>query len=270
MADMQASSKALEEELREAREENTRLKAANERLQKECKDAEELAERNLGAVQAANEELQQFAYAASHDLQEPLRSIATYAQLLERRYTLDAEASEYTHFIVDGVNRMNLLIRDLLTYSRTGHSPKRTMVDLGALVQWSMLNLQQAIQDTEAEVTYEGLPELSVDESQMVQLFQNLLSNGLKYNGGKPPKIHITAEEGPEHYTILVADSGEGIEPRFHKQVFGVFKRLHGRDVPGTGIGLALCRKIVESHGGQIWVESDGQNGSTFKFTLPF
>lgn len=270
MADMEAGSRSLEEELREVREENARLRAANEAFTAECKEAAELAEQHLRAVQAANEELQQFAYAASHDLQEPLRSIATYAQLLERRHALDQEASEYTHFIVDGVTRMNVLIRDLLTYSRTGHSPKRTTVSLDSLVQWSVLNLQQAIRDSGAEVTYEGLPEVSVDESQIVQLFQNLLSNALKYRGSAAPKISITAEEGPHGYTILVADNGQGIEPRFHKQVFGVFKRLHGREVPGTGIGLALCRKIVEGHGGQIWVESDGQNGSTFKFTLPF
>ena len=133
-----------------------------------------------------------------------------------------------------------------------------------------MLNLQQAISDSGAEIQYAGLPELSVDESQIVQLFQNLLSNALKYRSSAPPRIEITAEEGPDGYTISVADNGQGIEPRFHKQVFGVFKRLHGREVPGTGIGLALCRKIAESHEGQIWVESDGQNGSTFKFTLPF
>jgi len=270
MADMEAGSKSLEEEVKELREETARLRARNEALAKEFRHAEELGERRLAAVQSANEELQQFAYAASHDLQEPLRSIATYAQLLERRYALDQEASEYTHFIVDGVNRMNVLIRDLLTYSRTGHSPKRTTVGLDSLVQWSMLNLQQAISDSGAEITYEGLPEISVDESQIVQLFQNLLSNALKYRGSNTPKIRITAEEGTSCYTILVADNGQGIEPRFHKQVFGVFKRLHGREVPGTGIGLALCRKIVEGHGGQIWVESDGQGGSTFKFTLPF
>ncbi len=270
MPDMEAGSKSLEEELNELREETARLRAENEALKDEHGKAEELMERTLAAVQSANEELHQFAYAASHDLQEPLRSIATYAQLLERRYALDQDASEYTHFIVDGVNRMNTLIRDLLTYSRTGHSPKRTTVSLDSLVQWSLLNLQQAVHDSGAEVTYDGLPEISVDESQIVQLFQNLLSNALKYRGSAAPKVSITAEEGPSGYTILVADNGQGIEPRFHKQVFGVFKRLHGREVPGTGIGLALCRKIVEGHGGQIWVESDGQNGSTFKFTFPF
>ena len=270
MPDTEAGSKSPEEELKELREEIARLRAENEALTKEYRHSEELGARTLAAVQSANEELQQFAYAASHDLQEPLRSIATYAQLLERRHAIDPEASEFTHFIVDGVNRMNVLIRDLLTYSRTGHSPKRTNVSLDSLVQWSMLNLQQSIGDTGAEITYANLPELSVDESQIVQLFQNLLSNALKYRSSASPKIQITAEDGPDGYTILVTDNGQGIEPRFHKQVFGVFKRLHGREVPGTGIGLALCRKIVEGHGGQIWVESDGQSGSTFKFTLPF
>lgn len=267
---MQTGAKAAEDELQQLRDENARLQKANAALTAECKEAADLAEQHLLAVQTANEELQQFAYAASHDLQEPLRSIATYAQLLERRYASDAGASEYTFFIVDGVNRMNVLIRDLLTYSRTGNSPKRTTVQMDALVQWSMLNLQQAIREANAEIINEGLPEISADESQIVQLFQNLLSNSLKYRSEEPPKIRITAEEGPGSYTIAVADNGQGIQPKFHKQVFGVFKRLHGRDVPGTGIGLALCRKIVESHGGQIWVESDGEHGSTFKFTLPF
>jgi light-regulated signal transduction histidine kinase (bacteriophytochrome) len=266
---METSPQPIEEQLRELREENARLKAANEELEKSCKESEEKAERMVAAIQTTNEELQQFVYAASHDLQEPLRSISTYSQLLERRYASDKEANEYTRFIVDGVNRMNTLIRDLLTYSRTGSSPKRTMVKLDALVQWSILNLQQSIRDAGAEITCEELPELYVDESQMVQLFQNLLSNALKYCSGEAPRIAVTAEEGPEQYTILVKDNGQGIAPRFHKQVFGVFKRLHGREIPGTGIGLALCRKIVEGHGGQIWVESDGTNGSTFKFTLP-
>ncbi len=267
---MEADAKqSAGQQLRQLSEENARLKANNQALEETCKKAEEANARLLGEMQSVNESSQQLIYAASHDLQEPLRSIASYTQLLERRYAQNADAAEYTKYIVDGVNRMSTLIRDLLTYSRTGNSTKRTTVKLESLVQWSLLNLQQAIRDANAEVICGELPELSVDETQMVQLFQNLLSNSLKYRSEAVPKISISSAEAPAGHTILVRDNGQGIEPRYHKQVFGVFKRLHGREIPGTGIGLALCQKIVESHGGQIWVESDGTNGSTFLFTIP-
>jgi signal transduction histidine kinase len=233
------------------------------------KEAEVALEKTLKLARLANEELQQFTYAASHDLQEPLRSISSYAQLLQRQFAENKEAQEFTSFIVDGVNRMNALIRDLLTYSRMGTSPKRTAIGLSALLQWSLLNLERSVRETGAQVTYGDLPQVSADETQIVQLFQNLLSNSFKYRSADPPKIEISADEGIDFYTISVKDNGIGIDPRFHQQVFGVFKRLHGREVPGTGIGLALCRKIVEGHGGKIWVESDGKHGSVFKFTLP-
>lgn len=235
----------------------------------ERKRAEHDAEVVLNAVKQANEELQQFAYAASHDLQEPLRSISSYAQLLQRRVPDDGDLKDYTDFIVDGVERMNALIRDLLTYSRAGISPRHVNVNLELALQWVQMNLQTAIADAGAQITSRNLPEVFADETQMSQLLQNLLSNALKYRGGNAAKIEVFANESEDQYKISVKDHGVGVDPRFHQQIFGVFKRLHGRDIPGTGIGLALCRKIVEAHRGKIWVESDGHHGSTFTFTLP-
>ena len=234
------------------------------------KRAEKALEESMQALRNANEELQQFAYAASHDLQEPLRSIGSYAQLLQRRYAGDAEASEYAGFMVDGVARMNTLIHDLLIYSRVGSGTlRRRPADLGNALQWALLNVERSIKEHKATVTYDALPELIVDEGQMSQLFQNLIGNSLKYRGELPPLIHVSADESEDEWILTVRDNGIGIEPRFHQHIFGVFKRLHGREVPGTGMGLAICRRIVESHGGRIWVESDGKNGSAFRFALP-
>ncbi|HWF46562.1 MAG TPA: ATP-binding protein, partial [Bryobacteraceae bacterium] len=232
-------------------------------------ELEQALKRAEAAARSAQDELRLFAYATSHDLQEPLRSISSYAQLLERQYAGNPEAAEFTTYIVDAVNRMTVLIRDLLTYSRLPEPRKRT-VSLAGLVQWAMMSLEAPIREAKVRIIYEDLPEVQADESQTVQLLQNLFSNALKYRSADPPEIEITAEEGDDSYTISVRDNGIGIEPRFHELIFGVFKRLHGREVPGTGIGLALCRKIVEGHDGKIWVESGGTKGSVFKFTLPF
>jgi light-regulated signal transduction histidine kinase (bacteriophytochrome) len=249
------STRILEQRLAEALQDNDVLRRELERAE--------------AAARSAQDELRLFAYATSHDLQEPLRSISSYAQLLERQYAGNAEAAEFTTYIVDAVNRMTVLIRDLLTYSRLPKPQKRT-VSLTGLVQWAMMSLDAPIREAKARIIYENLPEVQGDESQMVQVLQNLFSNSLKYRSAVPPEIEIVAEEGDDAYTISVRDNGIGIEPRFHEQVFGVFKRLHGREIPGTGIGLAICRKIVEGHEGKIWVESGGAQGSVFKFTLPF
>ena len=235
------------------------------------KRAERALYQSMDALSKANTELQQFAYAASHDLQEPLRTMSSYAQLLERRYGGDKEASEYTAFIVEGVSRMHTLISDLLTYSRVGAASelKRAPFQLGNALQWALLNLDHSLREKKATVTYDEMPEVIANESQMTQLFQNLLSNSLKYKGDLPPLIHVGAESDGDEWIVSVRDNGEGIKPEYKDHIFGVFKRLHGREVSGTGIGLAICRKIVENHGGRIWVESDGKNGSNFRFTLP-
>lgn len=237
----------------------------------ERKQAERALYQSMEALSKANSELQQFAYAASHDLQEPLRTMSSYAQLLERRYGGDKEASEYTAFIVEGVSRMHTLISDLLTYSRVGAASdlKSTSFELGNALQWALLNLDHSLREHKATVTSDDLPEVIANESQMTQLFQNLLSNSLKYKGNLPPLIHVGVEDSGDEWIVSVRDNGEGVKPEYADHIFGVFKRLHGREVTGTGIGLAICRKIVENHGGRIWVESDGTNGSNFRFTLP-
>jgi light-regulated signal transduction histidine kinase (bacteriophytochrome) len=222
------------------------------------------------AEKAAKDELNQFVYAASHDLQEPLRAISAYTQLLQRKYADDAESAEMTSFVLDGANRMHSLISSLLTYSRTSASPRRMTVSLGLIVQWATTNLAKEIGAAGAEITCRDLPEAAVDESQFVQLFQNLLSNALKFRGEQPLRIEISAEEAESECIISVRDNGVGIAPKYHAQVFEAFRRLHGKNIPGNGIGLALCRRIVQAHGGRIWVESEGSGGSVFKFTIPF
>ena len=221
----------------------------------------------------SNEDLQQFAYAASHDLQEPLRMVSGYMQLLSRRYLgkLDPEADEYIQFAVDGANRMGQLIRDLLAFSRIGNPETRRMelVDMSSAVHWALLNLQASITECAAVVTLDPLPSVTGDQSRLAQVMQNLIGNAVKYRSAQPPKIHISAVRDGEHWVFCVADNGAGFEMKYAERIFGVFKRLHGKDFPGTGIGLSIAKKVVEIHKGRIWVESEPGKGSRFYFTLP-
>lgn len=266
---MEPEPKSLEQKLAEALREAGSLREALENCVAARQDAEADCAESLKAARRANEELQVFSYAVSHDLKEPLRSISNYAELLERHYAGDERTAEFRFFITDGVKRVNTLIENLLTYSKTGAPTRRTAIKLNAAVQWALLNLEQAVRESGAQIRCGDLPVLVVDEIQMVQLFQNLLLNSLRYRSSDAPKIEVSAEEGADAYTIAVRDNGMGIDPQYHQQIFTAFKRLHGREIPGTGLGLALCRKIVEGHGGRIWVESEGTQGSVFKFTLP-
>lgn len=221
-------------------------------------------------VEAARAELQHFIYAASHDLQEPLRAIVAYSQLLERHLAGDETARDYISYIVGGANRMTALLRDLLTLSRAGSTQRRGTVNLNVAVQASLLKLAPAIAEVSAKVTREHLPEVLADESEITQLFEHLISNALKFRSGSTnPEIAIRLEQGNGEYVISVADNGRGIAPAFHKEVFVPFKRMQGKEVPGSGLGLAICSKIVHAHGGRIWIESDGRSGTTVKFTLP-
>jgi light-regulated signal transduction histidine kinase (bacteriophytochrome) len=260
---------SLEQKLAEVSKEVVSLRESLDQCMAARKNAEEECARSLDAARIANQELQVFSYAVSHDLKEPLRSISSYAELLERQYGGDERAREFTSFITEGVKRVNTLIESLLTYSRMGAPTRRTAIKLNSAVQWALLNLEQSVRESGAQITCGDLPVLEVDESQIVQLFQNLLLNALRYRSSDVPSIEVSVKEGTDAYTISVRDNGLGIEPRYHEQIFTAFKRLHGREVPGTGLGLALCRKIVEGHGGRIWVESEGTHGSVFKFTLP-
>jgi signal transduction histidine kinase len=239
------------------------------RENEELKRALREAERTLAEAQAATEEMEHVIYAVSHDFRQPLRTMSSYAQLLQRQYTLDDDSKEMTAFIINGANEISTLIEDVLKYARVKTSPERTIVNLSAIVQWAAANLQGKIRDSGAQVTCGDLPELAINESQFVQLFEQLFTNALKFRSTDPPKIEVTAEEDTDGYLVSVRDNGIGIEPKYHETVFAPFKRLHGREVPGTGLGLAICRKIVRAHGGKIWVESDGQHGSAFRFTVP-
>ena len=221
----------------------------------------------------SNEELGQFAYIASHDLQEPLRMVASYTQLLSRRYKgkLDSDADEFIAFAVDGASRMQRLIQDLLAYSRVGTKGK-DLLDTSSeeALQQALMNLRGAIEDSGALVTHDPLPTVLADETQLIQLFQNLVGNAIKYQSPGVPKVHVSAaRNGEKKWMFSVQDNGLGIDPQYFERIFGMFQRLHKREeFAGTGIGLAICKKIVERHGGSISVESQPGKGSTFRFAL--
>ena len=252
------------------------LEAANEQLRKEIthrKVAEETLLRTAEDLKRSNLDLEQFGYVASHDLQEPLRAVAGYVRLLEHRFPekLDAKLREYIAGAADGATRMEGLITDLLTFSRLSTGGRRFVpVELGAPLNAALRNMQFSIRAAKAAVTSDPMPTLPVDESQMVQLFQNLIANALKFRSERPLEIHIGSRSEEGRWVFWVRDNGIGIEAQYFERIFQVFQRLHTRNkYPGTGIGLAICKKIVERHGGKIWVESQPGQGSTFYFSLP-
>jgi PAS domain S-box-containing protein len=224
-------------------------------------------------LKRSNAELEQFAYVASHDLQEPLRMVSSYTQLLGRRYgeKFDADAKEFMSYIVDGATRMKQLIEDLLAYSRVGTKHKDfKAVGLERSVRRAITNLKAAIDEAGASVTHDPMPTLPADEVQMAQLFQNLMGNALKFRSSSVPRIHVAVSEKDSEWEIAVRDNGIGIEPQYFERIFMVFQRLHNKgEYPGTGIGLAIVKKVVERHGGHIRVESKLGEGSAFIFTLP-
>jgi light-regulated signal transduction histidine kinase (bacteriophytochrome) len=229
-------------------------------------------QRTTAELSRSNGELEQFAYVASHDLQEPLRMISSYTQLLAQRYRdkLDQDAKDFIDYAVSGAQRMQLLINDLLAYSRVGTrgEPPEPIAAEETLRQ-ATANLSMAIGEAGAEVTNESLPTVSADGGQLVQVFQNLIANAIKFRGAEPPRIHLSAEPTENAWLFRIRDNGVGIDPKYFSRLFQIFQRLHSKKVPGTGIGLATCRRIVERHGGKIWVESEAGKGSTFCFTLP-
>jgi PAS domain S-box-containing protein len=239
----------------------------------ERKRAEEALENSVQELARSNAELQQFAYVASHDLQEPLRMVANFTQLLADRYSdkLDQNGREFIAYAVEGATRMQTLIQDLLTLSRVGTKGKEFgLVRFGDALGRAMENLQFAIRDSGALVSHGELPAVSADSSQIVQLLQNLIGNAIKFKSGEPPRVHISAVQTGSDWTLSVRDNGIGFEPQYAERIFAVFQRLHNREqYPGTGIGLAICKKIVERHHGRIWAESGPGSGSTFFFTIP-
>ncbi len=256
---------------------NARLYTQVQDELRERKRAEDELARLVEELKRSNSDLEQFAYVASHDLQEPLRMVASYTQLLSRRYRgqLDAKADQYIDYAVDGATRMQQLINDLLAFSRVStRAGPLERTSCAEVVAQAIKNLNATITESHATITADPLPVLPGDASRLVQLFQNLIGNAVKFRGDAAPRIHIHAEpQGERHnreWLFSVRDNGIGIDPQYYERIFIIFQRLHGKgEYPGTGIGLAICKKIVERHGGRIWVESAKGQGTTFFFTLP-
>lgn len=229
-------------------------------------------ERSVTELGRSNADLQQFAYVASHDLQEPLRMVSSYTQLIAKRYKgkLDADADEFIAFAVDGANRMQRLIQDLLAYSRVNTGGRRfEPTAMARVLTDALYNLTNAVTESRAIITHDPLPAVMGDDKQLAQLLQNLLSNAVKFAGAQPPRIHISAKQADGEWWFSVRDHGIGIDPQYADRIFVIFQRLHTREeYPGTGIGLAICKKIIERHGGRMWVESELGKGATFYFTL--
>ncbi|EWM17820.1 ATP-binding protein [Kutzneria sp. 744] len=221
----------------------------------------------------SNRDLEQFAYVASHDLQEPLRKVASFCQLLERRYKgqLDERADQYIGFAVDGAKRMQILINDLLAFSRVGRlTREKVLVNCDDVVAQAIANLDTMIEETGAQIEAGPLPSVQGEPALLAAVFQNLLGNAVKFHGEDPPKVTLSASRDDDVWTFTCADNGIGIEPEYADRVFVIFQRLHPKDAyPGTGIGLAMCRKIIEYHGGRIWLDTDAERGTVFRFTLP-
>jgi len=263
----------LEIQVRQRTEE---LRDANARLSVELDErrrAEQQLARYAGELARSNAELEQFAYVASHDLQEPLRMVSSFTQLLGRRYRgkLDQDANEFIDYAVDGATRMQRLINDLLAYSRVGTRGKPFKpADCNIIFREARDNLMKAIEESGAVITQDPLPMVLGDEVQLIQLFQNLVANAIKFRGQEAPQIHVSAEIRGQEWVFAIKDNGIGIAPEHQERIFSIFQRLHHRsEYPGTGIGLAICKKIVERHGGRIWMESQPGKGSTFYFSIP-
>lgn len=245
---------------------------ANSFAYEKLEDAQVALEKAVAELRRSNQELEQFAYVASHDLQEPLRKIASFCNLLESRYAeqLDERAGTYLHYIVDGAMRMQALVNDLLLYSRvTTRGREFAPTDMNEVLQEALTNLELAIAENDADITYDPLPRVHADARQLVRVLQNVIGNAIKYRGEESPRIHVAAAEENKEWVFSVRDNGIGIAPEYAERIFVIFQRLHTREeYGGTGIGLAVCKKIIERHAGRIWVESAAGSGATFKFSL--
>jgi light-regulated signal transduction histidine kinase (bacteriophytochrome) len=273
---LEATYKALLNILDDVDVERRKADRINNQLRGEAlvrRRAESSLEQLTAELGRSNRELETFAYVASHDMQEPLRTVRMYTQLLAERYRgrFDPDADEFIEFVVDGTARMEALIQDLLAYSRLGaRQPEVSPTDCGAVLAQVLRTLRPRIEECGAVVTQGPLPTVTVDPIQLVQLLQNLLDNALKFGADAPPRVHVSADSmGNGWWRLSVADQGIGIAPDHRDRVFQVFQRLHHREFSGTGMGLAICKKIVEGYGGCIWVEGGAVRGANFLFTLP-
>lgn len=244
---------------------NWQLRQANQALQ------EKLAEcrRELARVR---QDLESFAYAVSHDLREPLRMVCSYLQLIERRCgeRLDDEAREFFGYATDGAKRLEAMLDGLLEYSRvTTRGRELRATDAGKALRQAMASLERLIRETGASITCDPMPTVRADPDQLVTLFRNLLENSLTFRSSEPPRIHVSARRVGDEWVFTVADNGLGIAPEFHDRIFIVFQTAHGRGHGGVGVGLAICKRIVERHGGRIWVDSEASKGARFSFALP-
>jgi signal transduction histidine kinase len=270
MRDTNLALAAAQEELRKSnRSLEFRIQARTADLEAEMQEKEHYAKE----LRRANEDLKHFAFAASHDLQEPLRMVTAYSQLLVKGYPgpLEREARVCLEFITKGAKHMRDLLTDLLSYTEAGVEREKVneLIDLNTILEMVKQNLKIAIEESSAVIISQRLPEIEGQKAHFVQLFQNLISNAIKYRGEQTPRILISAEQLHEGWRFAVADNGLGIAPQYHSQIFGVFKRLHGQAISGTGMGLAICQRVVERHNGRIWVESQPGEGAKFYFTIP-
>jgi PAS domain S-box-containing protein len=260
-------------ERKRAEEQSKRSSVAALNLLEDAVEARRQSEQSAENLKRSNEDLEQFAYVASHDLQEPLRVMSSYSQLLEKRYKdkLDNDARDFINFIVEAANRMQGLINDLLAYSRANRlQTPDTEVDCDQVLKELTKAMDPTVKSVRGRIVFEKLPVVWARESAIMQLFQNLIGNALKFRSEEPPVINISVAREKNEWVFSVKDNGIGIEPQYRERIFQIFQRLHTRDkYPGTGIGLSICKKIIENIGGRLWVESDYGKGSTFYFTIP-
>ena len=251
---------------------SVRRALAEKRLRDQRQQAEKDLARKVEELARSNRDLEQFAYIASHDLQEPLRMVAAYTQLLAERYRgkLDADADKFIGYAVEGALRMQTLIQDLLAFSRVGHNGNSGKTsDCNRVVDDALLNLRAAIEESGATVTRDDLPVVVAEHAQLIQVFQNLIGNAIKFRGKEKLVIRVSAERQDAHWLFSLTDNGIGIAPEYHEVIFAIFQRLHARtEYAGNGVGLAICKKIIEHYGGRIWVKSDPGKGCSFQFTL--
>jgi len=274
---LEETQRAIINILDDFEDEKGKVEEVNAELRREVSErtaAEQALRDKTEALGRSNAELEQFAYVASHDLQEPLRMVSSYVQLFEKRYAgqVDAQAQKYIDYAVEGAKRMQALIGGLLEFSRVGRVDEpAALVDTGAVLDQALQNLRSAIEESHAVVTRGPLPTLSMNAARLAQVFQNLVGNAVKFRRpDEAPAVHVSCLPREEEWLFAVRDNGIGIDPQYRERIFVIFRRLHTRaEYPGTGIGLSICKKIIERHGGRIWVESGTGAGSSFLFTLP-